>query len=296
MESSTGPGKWAYLFIALAAALWGGISLFVKGLSAQGFTAFEIVSIRVAVTLLLFLGYLAAAKKTSLLKIRLADLKYFIGTGVFSIIFFNWCYFAALRETSVAVAAILLYTAPAFVVVLSRFFFKERLTGKKILALLSTFAGCVLVTGAFPLTHAGISLYGLLLGLGSGLGYALYSIFGKFALEVYPALTVTAYTFLCATVAALPFSGLWEKGSLFLNPDVALLSLGLGLIPTVLAYMLYTVGLKFVEPGRAAITATLEPIVAALVGTLFFHEAISVSQFFGIVLIVAAVIAVQNKL
>lgn len=286
---------WSYALIVAAAVLWGIISLFVKGLAAYGFTTLQIVAIRVAVSAIILVLYIAV-KARRMLRIKLTDGKCFIGTGIFSIGFFNWCYFSAIQETSVAVAAILLYTAPAFVLVLSRLLFGEKLTVGKIAALAVTFSGCALVVGVFPNFQAAVSIYGLAAGLGAGFGYALYSIFGKFALRHYSAMTVTVYTFVFAAAAMLPLSGLWEVKTLLFEWQVALYSIGFSLFSTVLAYLCYTVALNHIEPGRAAIVATLEPIVAVLMGTMFFGEVLSYWQIIGIVLVILAVASVHlNK-
>ncbi len=286
--------RWAYGLIAVAATLWGVVSLFVKGLTFYGFSALQIVAIRVTIGAFILTLYLACTDR-KLLRIKLADSKYFVGTGIFSIVFFNWCYFTAIRDTSVAVAAILLYTAPAFVVVLSWFFFREELTRPKAAALGATFVGCVLVVGVLPGLKQTISLPGLLAGLGAGLGYALYSIFGKFALQRYPALTVTTFTFVFAAAVMLPVSGLWDARELFAHWQVIGYCAGFGLFSTVAAYLCYTVALIYIEPGRAAVAATLEPVVAALVGTAVFGEALSGWQLAGMALIIAGVAVVQKN-
>jgi drug/metabolite transporter (DMT)-like permease len=284
---------WAYALIVVAVTLWGMISIFVKGLEIYGFTALQIVAIRVSVSALLLTSYIAICNK-SLLKIRLTDSKYFIGTGVFSLAFFSWCYFTAMRETSVAVAAILLYTAPAFVLLLSRLLFGERLTTKKVTALAVTFIGSALVVGFLPGLNGTISLLGLASGLGAGFGYALYSIFSRFALRHYSAMTVTLYTFVFAAVMMLPVSGLWEMRMLLFHWPVVAYSISFSVFSTVLPYLCYTIALTYIDTGRAAITATLEPIVAAMVGILFFGEMLSNWQILGIVLVVAAVASVQK--
>ncbi|MDR3589402.1 MAG: EamA family transporter [Negativicutes bacterium] len=285
---------WAYALIAIAATLWGVVSLFVKGLTFYGFSALQIVAIRGGIGALILTVYLAATDRR-LLAIKPADSKYFVGTGIFSIVFFNWCYFTAIRDTSVAVAASLLYTAPAFVAVLSRFFFREELTGRKAGALAATFLGSMLVVGVLPGFKGAISMSGLLAGLGAGLGYALYSIFGKFALARYRPLTVTTYTFLFAAVALLPVSGLWDTRELFRQWPVIGYCAGFGLLSTVAAYLCYTTALNYIEPGRAAVAATLEPVVAALVGVAIFGEALSGWQIAGMALIIAAVAAVRKN-
>jgi drug/metabolite transporter (DMT)-like permease len=285
---------WAYALIAVAATLWGIVCVFVKGLTFYGFSALQIVAIRVAIGAFVLTLYLACTDRT-LLRIKPADSKYFVGTGIFSIVFFNWCYFTAIRDTSVAVAAILLYTAPAFVAALSRVFFREELTKRKVGALTATFLGCMLVVGVLPGLEGTISLSGLLAGLGAGLGYALYSIFGKFALRRYRPLTVTTYTFLFAAAVMLPVSGLWEIRELFAYRQVLGYCAGFGLLSTVAAYLCYTVALVHIEPGRAAVTATLEPVVATLVGTLVFSEVLSGWQMTGMAVIIAAVAVVQKS-
>jgi drug/metabolite transporter (DMT)-like permease len=286
--------KWAYLLIVLGAILWGIISIFVQALYAYGFTSLQIVAIRVIISAFIFILYLSFRGR-SLLKINVSDGKYFIGTGIFSIVFFNWCYFSTIQETSISIAAILLYTGPAFVAILSRILFKEWLTRKKLIALVTTFVGCSFVVGILPNMNSAVSLYGILIGLGSGFGYALYSIFGKLALQKYHALTVTTYTFIFASAGIIPISGLWDCANLFLDWKVWGYSLGLALFPTVLAYLAYTVGLTSVESSRASIMATIEPIVATIVGTVLFSEELTKWQLMGIMLIILAVVVVQER-
>ncbi|MCF6136326.1 DMT family transporter [Pseudalkalibacillus berkeleyi] len=287
--------KWAYLFIALGASLWGLIAIFVEALYTYGFTALEIVTLRVTVAAVLLL-IIAAIKDVRLLKINWRDSSYFIGTGIFSIVFFNWCLFTAIKETSIAVAAILLYTAPAIVTILSRFLFKEWFTVRKGIALLMTLFGCTFVIGVLPGgTSSTVSFYGVLAGLGSGLGYALYSIFGKYALKKYTSITVITYTFIFASVVLIPVTGLWKQSDVVLKSGVLMNSLGLGLISTVLAFMFYTVGLQYIESSRASITATVEPVVATLVGVILFKEQLTAWQIVGIALVLSAVIVVQEN-
>ncbi len=286
--------KWSYLFIALGASLWGLIAIFVEGLYTYGFTALEIVAIRVMVAAILLILFVSI-KDVKLLKIDWRDSMYFVGTGIFSIVFFNWCLFTAIKETSIAVAAILLYTAPAIVTILSRFLFQEWFTKRKILALCMTFFGCMFVIGLLPGGASNASLFGVLAGLGSGLGYALYSIFGKYALEKYSSLTVITYTFIYASVALIPVTGLWQKTDVILQSGVLMNAIGIGFVSTVLAYMLYTVGLQFVESSRASITATVEPVIATLVGVILFQEQLSLWQIVGIFFVLSAVMVVQEN-
>lgn len=242
----------------------------------------------------LLLAYIGITKP-ELFKIRVQDTIYFVGTGILSISFFNWCYFTAIKETTLSVAVILLYTGPAFVVILSRLCFREPFTTQKILALLLTLAGAVLVVELIPFTANGISMYGILVGLGAGFGYALYSIFGKSALKKYSALTILFYTFLMASIAMLPFSGLHqpEMIKIILEPANVMWITGLGFFPTVLAYLLYTTGLSKIEAGKASITAMMEPVAASLLGIVLFGEILTLLQVSGILLVLFSVLLIQ---
>jgi len=286
--------KLALLYIGAGAALWGIIGVFVSYFYEIGFSPTQVVTIR-ALSASLFLVLYVIIKNRQLFRIKVSDSKYFIGTGIFSIVLFNWCLFSAIEETSISIASILLYTAPAFVTIFSRLIFKESLTKRKVMALITTLVGCSFVIGILPNTNESISLYGLILGLGSGLFYALYSIFGKFALRKYHSLTVTVYTFLFAAIAVTPFSGLWNVMPLFSDIKVWFYIIGLGFLSTMLPFLLYTKGLNTIESSRASIIATIEPVVASLIGFMFFHEKLSLWQYMGIILVIAAVIITSKK-
>ena len=138
----------------------------------------EIVALRATVSCIA-MGVFLLIYDRHLFRIHLKDLWCFLGTGIMSIVFFNYCYFKAMTVASLSVAAVLLYMAPAIVMVLSYFLFQEAITKQKVLALLLTFIGCILVTGV--ITNPGtVTGAGILAGLGAGFGYALYSIFGRY--------------------------------------------------------------------------------------------------------------------
>jgi drug/metabolite transporter, DME family len=281
-----------YLMIAAGASLWGIIALFVKGLGEFGFSSMEIVAIRViiAAIFLLLIGMIRFPNQMKLKEVK--DIRFFIGTGIFSIVFFNFCYFTTISQMNISIAVILLYTSPAFVTILSFIFLKESLNAKKILAVLGTIAGCVLIAGVSS-GESNITLIGIITGLCSGLGYALYTIFGKFALEKYQPFTITFYTFLVAAITLIPVTQLWKKIDILLNMNVLLYGIGLGLFPTVIAFFLYTWGLEKTEGSKAAIIATIEPVVATLLGVFLFGERLGPIQILGALLILSSVIFVN---
>jgi len=286
--------KKAYLFIVSAAALWGCIGIFLKLLTAAGLSSMQSVAVRCTTAAILYFLWLLV-KDPAALKIRPRDCIYFVGTGLCSLLFFNWCYFNTIQISSLSVAAVLLYTSPVFVMLMSAIFFHESITRQKVFALALTFLGCMLVTGLLPLGGASISPSAILFGLGSGFGYALYTIFGKFALAKYPSSTVTFYTFLFAALGSVPLSGLIAVPQLLLDWRVFVGSLCIGIFCCILPYLLYTEGLLYAEAGKAAILATIEPFVAAFIGIVFFHESLTPFKLLGMAAIFSAILLLNVK-
>jgi drug/metabolite transporter (DMT)-like permease len=275
-----------------AGALWGCIGLFNRGLTALGLSATAIVMARnIGTCLVLALLFLLTDR--SVFRIQLRHLPHFLAMGLVSILLFTTCYFRTQQLSSLAVAAILLYTAPTFVVILSALLWKDKITKRKLAALVIAFLGCTFVSGIWG---GGLAISGqaLALGLCSGFFYGTYSIFGRFALAHYPPFTVTFYTFLVAGVGALFFARPSELAPVFSAPSSTLLMLGLVVVSTVLPYLLYTKGLNDLgDSGKASILASVEPVVAAVVGILAFHEPMGLGVLLGLGCIVASVIILR---
>lgn len=273
--------------ILAAAALWGVIGLWNRNLMAGGLAPTDIVVVRNFGGMALLLAVFAV-KDRSVFRVRREHLKYFLGTGVVSVVLFTCCYFTCQKLCSLAVASILLYTAPSFVVVLSAVLWKEPVTKKKLLALALTLVGCALVCGVFA-GGLSVTVPGILLGLGAGFFYALYSIFGRYALAHYSSMTVTVWTFIFAGPASLVLLRPARLAAALTAPRMWLLAAGLVVFSTVLPYVLYTRGLARVESGRASIMASLEPVVASLAGVIVFGEPLGLAALAGILCVLAGV-------
>ena len=289
-KSKLGPA-----LIILAGCFWGSMGIFVRKLSAYGFSSIQIVSIRVTLAAIIF-ALVLLIKNRQGFKISVKDIPLFLGLGFGSILFFTVCYFTAITMMPLSTAAILLYTSPIWIMLMSALFFREKLNGKKLIALALAFAGCVLVSG---ISGEGISLFGLLVGLGSGIGYGLYSILGTVALRKYSPYTVTTYTFLFAAVGSWficrpanmvdNFSKANNLGFLILFCFIT------ALITAVIPFLLYTLGLESVEASKAGIIATVEPMVATLIGIVVFSEPLTIMSGLGMLLILSAIIILNLK-
>ena len=282
------------LLILLAGALWGCMGLFVRPLNERGLSSWDIVFLRAFLTMI-FMGVFIFVKDKSLFRIKLKDIWCFLGTGLLSIVFFNLCYFKEITITSLSVAAILLYTAPTFVMILSAILFHEKITWVKMAAVALAFAGCCLVSGIG--TGTSLTAIGLLYGLGAGIGYALYTIFSRFALQRgYSSSTINFYSCLLAALGAFLLKrpqGL--PGLMTASLPAFLWCLGTGVLSCFVPYMLYTYSLTGLENGRASILASVEPVVASLLGVFVYHEKMTLASAAGVLLVLSAILLLNLK-
>jgi len=279
-----------YFRILAAAAIWGSIGVAGRIAFGAGIDPLETAFFRAAIAFLALTTAVAISHRP-LLRVQRSDLWLFAAFGVVSIAAFFFVYLYAISRTSVATAAILLYTAPVWVIVLSRLLFHEPLTRSKILAVVLAFAGCVLVVRGYDPRSLHLNLPGVLAGLASGFTYGMYSIFGKTALRRLSPMPTVVYTlgfgalFLLAAGGGLP--PLPRAG---LGPLLYVI-----IFPTALAYLLYIGGLRWIEAGRASVVATLEPVVAALGGAFLLREPFGIVQWIGAALVLAGVVLVQGE-
>ncbi|HEX6940484.1 MAG TPA: DMT family transporter [Longimicrobiales bacterium] len=277
-----------------AAALWGTLGIFARALYAVGVAPLELASVRAAIGFVgLALWMLVRARRP---RLRARDLPFFAAFGAISIALFEYAYFAAIERTTVAVAVALLYTAPAFVVVLSRLTGREAVGGARLVALAMVLAGVFLVTGAMRLVLAGaaaVSPAALAYGLLSGLTYGLYTIFGKRALDRYDPVETVLYAFAFGALALAVAAPPWRP--MAAHPAQLPTFLMLGLLPTLASYLLYIGGLRHLSAGAASILACAEPVVAAILGAAVLGERLGADQVAGIALILGAAVALGRR-
>ncbi|MDR1634383.1 MAG: DMT family transporter [Bifidobacteriaceae bacterium] len=296
------PAK-AVAAVIAAGCMWGSIGIFVRSLTGYGYNALTIVFVRMAVAVLVMAGLLAATGKLGACRVRLRDLWCFAVAGVASAVVLNWFYSLSIVMNSLALASILLAAAPVFVVILSAPLFKERITAVKVQALAIVLAGCVLTSGFFGSGTAGpgssgppFSWLGLAVGLAGGFGWALYGIMTRVGINLgYSSLTITFYSFVFGALATMPVADFSViAASLGTAPSkVSLLLVTHTLFASVLPYMLFTYGMRFMETGTASILASVDPVCAAVWGLSLYHERPDWVMILGMLLVLAGV-AVLN--
>ena len=289
--------KLAVLSVLLAGTLWGCIGFFVRRYEALGLSSMQTAALRITLAAIIFAVFVLIYKP-KLYKIKLKDIWCFLGTGVVSVGVFTFCYFKSIELSSLSVAAVLLYTAPAFVMLFSLIFFKEKMTVMKGVALVLAVVGCAMTTGVIG-GDINVTVAGLLFGLGSGICYALYSIFSRFALNRgYEPFTITLYTFIFASIFSVVACDIRPViGVLTESWESAGFAVLFALVSCVLPYVFYTLGLKYISASTASIIATVEPVVATVVGAWYFGEELGVPfGYIGVGLVFLSVVLINIKI
>ncbi|MCG8531177.1 MAG: DMT family transporter, partial [Desulfovibrionales bacterium] len=233
-----------YAFIGGAAVLWGLIGPISSMIFAQGLSPMEVAFWRAALAFFMFGAHAGLAGE---LKADIKDFPIFILFGILGITVFYGALQYSVKYGGIAMASVLLYTAPAWVAILSRFFFKETITGIKLAAMAITLLGVGAVSVGTGEIQAGFSINPMALGCGllSGFAYALYYIMGKYFSGKYESPTLFTYMLFVGALGLYPFVNFTEKSLL-----AWFWLFVLSLVCTYGAYYLYYLGVRHLEPTR----------------------------------------------
>jgi DME family drug/metabolite transporter len=256
-----------YVFVAVAAVLWGLLGPVTRIALREGMGAVEVAFWRALLAAALFGVHALAIRRV---KLERRDVPSVVAFGVVGVAGLLACYSRAVETGGAALAAILLYTAPVWVALLSALFLGERMTRRKLLALAVATAGVAGIAassggGGIRLTPAALGW-----GLASGFAYALYYLFGKRYFDRYATATLFVYALPVGALAMLPIAEFRHK-----TPAAWAALIFLSVVSTYLAYLFYSAGLRRVEATRAATVATVEPVVAAVAAYAMWNERLS---------------------
>lgn len=277
-----------YIYVILSAVCWGFIGFSNRLLTEAGASLGNRVFIRNFGTLLV-LTVVFGLFHRQVFRIKLKHLPIFLCSGLISILLLSLVYFQCQTMCSLSVAAVLLYLAPSFVVLISAVLWKTPLTRRKIIALVVSLLGCVMVSGMLG-DEMTASWTGIALGVVSGMCYASYTVFAHYGLAHYESYTMIYWTFLVAGLGSIFFADFSTLPALLHQPTGPLGMFGVVIVATVLPYIFYTRGLEGVESGKASIITNIEPVVETLVGILVFHEALTIWTVLGVSCVFGCVI------
>jgi DME family drug/metabolite transporter len=278
-----------YLLVLLAAALWATLGVVYTVLAeTYGLPPLVVAAFRAGLGgLLLLLGLLLL--RPSWLRVNRQAALVAVLYGVFGIALFYAVYINAILTAGVAVAAVLLYTAPAWVAVIAWRFLGEQLTRTHLIALGLTLIGSALIAQVYQPELLRVNGWGILWGLLSGLTYGLWSVFNKVGVRHTSPWTLQCYGMLAGAAVLLLIQPLSPLQGALQAPGAIFWLLVLALGPTVGASVAYAAGVMTVPVSVASLVATLEPVLAALLARVVLGETLAVGQMAGGALILAAV-------
>lgn len=281
-----------YLLVLIAATLWASIGVFYKFLIRDhGLTPLAAAALRGAAGGLLLLAALALTRVD--LRVPRRHWPAFLAYGVFGVALFFVTYVNAINLVGVAMAAVLMYTSPAWVALISWRWMGERLGRRGLIALFLALIGAALVARVYDPALLRLNLPGVLLGLAAGLTYGLYSVFNKALVRHTRPWVVQVYGLLIGAGILILLVRPADLAQGWSSPAALMLVIGMGLIPTLLASMAFAVGVQWVPVSVAAIVATWEPAVATFFGYLLFNERLTFWQWVGTACILGAVLLLR---
>ena len=278
----------------LSGILFGSAGVFVRTFTEFGMSNPTLIFLRTSIAAA-FLFLLIFFTDKSRLKVKLRDFPLFIGTGLIGMLGLNLCYNQSVTMLSLSLAAVLLSTAPIFVLIIASFLFKEKITKKKIIGAALAIIGCLLSTGVLEeVGTTNLSGFGIFLGCLSAVFYALYSIISRLASDKgYHTYTIIFYSVLLIAIAMIPFvqfdvaanyvevAPVWHTVVLLFH----------SLCTSVLPYVFLTYALMHAEAGTVSILASGgEPVSAAVFGVIVYSEIPSLLMLLGLAIVIYALV------
>jgi drug/metabolite transporter (DMT)-like permease len=282
--------------VLAAGSLWGTIGLFATLLSNMGMSAGPVAFFRVlSASIMLALILLVKGRGVSLFRVSRRGLISCMLVGFISQALYNVCYMNTIEQGGMATAAVFLYTSPVYVALISRVFFHEPLTRNKIIAIIINIAGCILTVTGGDFSDMKISGFGIIMGIMAGFTYALLHILSRTGADDEDPFSAAfygqAFGALLLFFLIRPYNGI---GTAFTLP-MLLVFIGFGIVPSAMGYIVYYAGLsRITETSIVPVLASVETVVAALIGLIVFGQALSITKIVGIALVLIS-IAIMNR-
>ena len=278
----------------MSGILFGSAGVFVRTFTDFGMSNPTLIFLRTSIAAA-FLFLLIFFTDKSRLKVKLRDFPLFIGTGLIGMLGLNLCYNQSVTMLSLSLAAVLLSTAPIFVLIIASFLFKEKITKKKVIGAALAIIGCLLSTGVLEeVGTTSLSGFGIFLGCLSAVFYALYSIISRLASDKgYHTYTIIFYSVLLIAIAMTPFVQYDVAADYVTVAPVwhTIVLLFHSLCTSVLPYVFLTYALMHAEAGTVSILASGgEPVSAAVFGVIVYSEIPSLLMLLGLAIVIYALV------
>ena len=285
-----------YTLILTAALCWATIGIFYRAIIDQyGLSQSVIVAYRSGLAALL-LGLGTLVLRRSSLHIRWHDTPFFIMFGIVGVAGFFRLYMEAVTRGSVAQAAILLYTAPVWIMLWSVLRDGERITLQQFGVLALAISGCALVAQVYDPARLALNLPAIAIGLLTGMAYAAYVVWCAVGTRRgYDSWTVVLYALGIGAIALFIVTPPAETLYVLTTPRVWPLLFGVAIVTSLLGQVSFTLGLHDVRPSTASLLATIEPVAAAALAWALFGETLVWQQILGGVCVLLAVLILLRR-
>lgn len=294
-----------YFFIGAAAFLWGvsaalGRAVFTGRLplGAPGISPIDpliLSQTRTTFSLLVLLSLLVGSKGWQRIKLPPRDLGYCFLLGTLGVAISNYFYYVAIQRTNVAIAIVMQYTAPVWVLLYVVTRGQQKLSWQKVAAVALAVTGIALVINLFnPGSALRLETYGLGAALLASFSFAFYNIFGHRILARYDRWRILVWTLAAASAFWLVVNPPWKIVAAHYTPAQWLFLFVFSMISVLGAFSLYFLGLQHLEPTRAIIASCLEPVFSILLAALLLGEVLRPIQTLGIAFVLAAIAIVQR--
>lgn len=285
-----------YALVFVAGALWGTIGLFIKQMQMCGADALLISFLRVffAFGMMLIITCFKCGYRSLRIGKRALISSALLGIVCHGIYNIFYCY--AVEHAGVTISAVLLNVAPVFTFIVSAICFSEKANMKKIIALLLNVAGCILAATGGTIDVGTLAVTGLLCGAGAGICYGMTAIFGRFAAENTDPFVMSTYSYLFAALLLCIPAKPWKDIALIADWSLLLYGILLALIPTAIGYVLYYYGLqRITESSKVPVIASIETVVAAMLGILVYRENIGWLNIAGMAVVLFSIYLMNQR-
>jgi drug/metabolite transporter (DMT)-like permease len=251
---------------------------------------------RTSFSLLVLLPLLVGRRGWQRINLPVADLVQCLLLGMLGVAASNYFYYVAIQKTSVAIAIVVQYTAPVWVLLYVVARGQQKLSLERVAAVGVAIAGIALtigIGGAKSRSALHLGSYGLVAALLASFSFAFYNVGGHRILARYDRWRVLVWTLASASVFWLAVNPPWKVLAAQYAPSQWGFLFVFSLISVLGPFSLYFLGLQHLEPTRAIIASCLEPVFSILLAAAFLGESVRLVQTLGIVLVLSAIVIVQ---
>lgn len=252
---------------------------------------------RTTFSLLVLLPILGGFQGWQRIKLPARDLAYCFVLGVLGVAVSNYFYYVAIQRINVAVAIIVQYTAPVWVLVYVVIRGQQKLSLQKIAAVAMALIGTALViglVGSGSISTFRVDAYGLIAALLASFSFAFYNVGGHRILARYDRWRVLVWTLTSAAGFWLVINPPWKIAAAHYQPAQWIFLFVFSMLSVLAAFSLYFLGLQHLEPTRAIIASCLEPVFSIVLAALLLGEIVHAMQAVGILFVLAAIVIVQR--